>query len=113
MNQREENFEPMGRSWERETSTQTSGFDRAKKTAADKLQQAAQALQEKSSGNSELGQYGQRAAAWLERTSDYVSDINPQQVKADLGKQVQQNPGRTLLIAGGIGLLLGAVLRRR
>ncbi len=111
MNQREETFEPMSRSWEREPST----FERAKKTAAEKLQQAAQALHNQSErgGNQELGQYGHRAADWLERTSEYVSDINPQQVKADLEKQVQRHPGRTLLIAGGIGLLLGAVLRRR
>lgn len=117
--QQEEGFASVGQTWTREKPTPESMFDRAKKTAADKLHQAAQTLHDKSEnlGNQVLGQeveqYGHRTADWLNRTADYVGEANPQQIKADLEKQVQQNPGRTLLIAGGIGLLLGAMFRRR
>lgn len=115
----EPNLASVGQTWAREESREESMFDRAKKTAADKLHQAAQSLHDKSESNGsqilgqEFEQYGHRTADWLNRTADYVSDVNPQQIKADLEKQVQQNPGRTLLIAGGIGLLLGAMFRRR
>ena len=111
MYQQEQNYEPMSRTGESEGSA----FDRAKRTAADKLHQAAQALQEKSErgSNQDLSQYGQRVATWLDQTADYVGEMNPQQIKADIGKQVQNNPGRSLLIAGGIGLVLGAIFRRR
>ena len=54
-----------------------------------------------------------QAADWLDRSADYVRDFDPQQVKTDVENQVRRHPGRSLLIAGAAGLLLGALLRRR
>jgi ElaB/YqjD/DUF883 family membrane-anchored ribosome-binding protein len=119
MSQYEENFESIDQKWRSGDSL----VDRAKRTTSEKLRQAAQALHQRSESSSgqvnkpstelELGKYGHQAADWLDRTADYVSDVNPAQVKADLTKQIQQNPGRTLLIAGGVGLILGAILKRK
>jgi ElaB/YqjD/DUF883 family membrane-anchored ribosome-binding protein len=39
--------------------------------------------------------------------------MNVEQVKADLQQEIRRNPGRSLLIAGAFGLLLGSLLRRR
>ena len=93
-----------------------SVLDQTKRVVADKLRNVSDQLYQQSSRsdiNRDLGNYGQQAAQWLDRSADYVNDLNPQQIKDDVKNQVKANPGRTLLIAGGIGLLLGAVLRRR
>ena len=93
-----------------------SVLDQTKRVVADKLRNVSDQLHQQSSRNDinrELGNYGQQAAQWLDRSADYVNDMNPQKIKDDVKNQVKANPGRTLLIAGGIGLLLGAVLRRR
>jgi ElaB/YqjD/DUF883 family membrane-anchored ribosome-binding protein len=106
--------------WEREKAVNASTFDRIKSTVSEKIHKAADALHQKSersSVNQEFGQdfsqYGHQAAEWLDRTADYVGEMNPEQIKTDLENQVRRNPGRTLLIAGGVGLLLGVLVRRR
>jgi ElaB/YqjD/DUF883 family membrane-anchored ribosome-binding protein len=119
MNQREETTGmlndsafPSGNYWEGGDQG-GSGFDRIKRTAADKLRRAADTLQQQG-GRAGLNQeYGQRAADWLDRTADYVGELDPKQIRTDLENRVRRNPGSTLLIAGGVGLLLGALLRRR
>jgi ElaB/YqjD/DUF883 family membrane-anchored ribosome-binding protein len=80
------------------------------------LRQAAAALHEKSSqgglqeGRSQgLG----HAADWLDQSADYVKQADMQQVKADVANQIRRNPGRSLLVAGAVGLFLGALIRRR
>lgn len=93
-----------------------SVVDRAKKAVVDKLYTVSEKLQQQTNReglNGDLKHYGQQAANWLDKSAGYVSDMNPQQLKDDVKNQVQSNPGRSLLIAGGIGLLVGAVLRRR
>lgn len=122
MNQREETAELVndsafpGNDWERAERQGGSSFDRVKQTAADKLRRAAATLHEQSERpdiNENYGYYGQRTADWLERTADYVGELDPKQIRTDLEAQARRNPGRTLLIAGGVGLLLGAMLRGR
>lgn len=92
-------------------------FDTIKELVADKLHKAASALQEQAGQrgepNSAIAGYGQQGADWLDRTGDYIREMEPQQVKADLENQVRYYPGRSLLIAGAAGLLLGALFRRR
>jgi ElaB/YqjD/DUF883 family membrane-anchored ribosome-binding protein len=91
-------------------------FKQIRTTAADKLQAAAQTLHQKAdrSGQSpEITAFGHRAAGWLERSADYVNEMEPQRLKSDLENQVRRNPGRSLLIAGIVGLALGGLLRRR
>jgi ElaB/YqjD/DUF883 family membrane-anchored ribosome-binding protein len=93
-----------------------STFKQIRSTVADKLQAAAQTLHAKADRpgqQAELTAYGHRAADWLERSADYVNEIEPQRIKSDLENQVRRNPGRSLLVAGIVGLALGGLLRRR
>src|SRR5262245_60822331 len=100
----------------RQREQRDSIFKQIRTTAADKLQAAAQALHQKAdrSGQpSEVSALGHRAADWLERSADYVSEMEPQRLKSDIEDKVRQNPGRSILIAGIVGLALGGLLRRR
>jgi ElaB/YqjD/DUF883 family membrane-anchored ribosome-binding protein len=94
------------------------GFDftQIKTAVADRLHGAAHLLQEQAARNpsaSEWGRLGQRAGDWFERSANYVNDLEPQQLRTDLENQVRRNPGRSLLVAGALGLVLGRLLRRR
>jgi len=91
-------------------------FKQIRETTANKLQTASQTLHEKAdrSGQpAEISALGHRAADWLERSADYLSEMEPQRLKSDIEDQVRRNPGRSLLIAGIVGLALGGLLRRR
>jgi len=108
------------RSWDqehpREGGQRDSTFKQIKTSVADKLQSAAQTLHQKAdrSGQSpEVTAFGHRAAGWLERSADYVNEVEPQRLRSDIENQVRRNPGRSLLIAGIVGLALGGLLRRR
>ena len=94
-----------------------STFDRIKVTVADKLKQAAETLEQKSASPTErptaLAGYGNQAAGWLNSSADYIRDMDPKQLKTDVQNEVRRNPGRSLLIAGAAGLILGALFRRR
>lgn len=94
-----------------------STFDKVKSTVSSKLHEAADNLSNKinatAGNNPKAAQYGKQATDWLNRSADYIEELNPQQMKTDLQKQVQSNPGRSLLIAAGVGLVLGSLFRRR
>ena len=99
---------------------EASGLDQLKHTVAQKLSNAADALHQQTARverPSELSRFGEQAAGWLERSADYVNEMEPQKLpqklKDDLAMQVRRNPGRSLLIVGAAGLILGKLLRRR
>ncbi|HEX4949972.1 MAG TPA: hypothetical protein VFZ34_25120 [Blastocatellia bacterium] len=97
-------------------SESTSTWGQVRHTVARQLSNAAHALHNKTASTerpSELTKFGEQAAGWLERSADYVHDMEPQQIKADLESTVRRNPGRSLLIAGLAGVVLGNLLRRR
>ncbi|MEP7065501.1 MAG: hypothetical protein ABI889_05675 [Gemmatimonadota bacterium] len=52
-----------------------------------------------------------RLATGMERGADWLRNANMNSFQDDLGRQVRQNPGRTLLIAGAIGYLLGRAFK--
>jgi hypothetical protein len=90
-------------------------FDRVKTTVADFLYEAADVIHHKSlgTGSSEISNFGDRAANWLEHSAGYVREMEPQQLKSDIEDKVRRHPGRSLIIAGAVGLVLGSMLRRR
>lgn len=94
-----------------------STFDRIKSTVADKLRSASHALEEKAGDmegrNDSLSGYGRQTARWLDKSASYIDEADPQRIKSDLQDQVRQHPGRSLLIAGAVGLLIGAIFKRR
>ncbi|MBI3654761.1 MAG: hypothetical protein HY231_27325 [Acidobacteria bacterium] len=98
-------------------TTAKSAFHTLQQTVSRTLHEAAHSLQEKagdrSGKNQQWAGYGQQAAAWLQRSADYIEDLQPQQLKSDLAKQVRANPGRSLLIASAAGLVIGTLIRRR
>ena len=89
-----------------------SKLDNIKSTVADKLQSAAGAIKQRAEGQSAVSGYADKASTLLNDAASYVRDVDPQQIKTDIQDEVKRNPGRTLLIAGGVGLLLGILLRR-
>ena len=96
-------------------ATGVSTVETLKDTVAGKLQAAATAIQNNvgQNQNSTLAKYGGQAANWLDGAADYVRDTDPQRFKTELQNRVRQNPGRSLLVAGAAGLLLGVLLKRR
>ncbi|HXF40939.1 MAG TPA: DUF883 C-terminal domain-containing protein [Blastocatellia bacterium] len=93
-----------------------AGIEKAKNTFAEKLNTAAEALRRKTDSpqqNNNATRYGKQAADWLESSADYLKELDVNRVKKNIENSVRQNPGRTLLIAGVAGLLLGSLVRRR
>jgi hypothetical protein len=52
-----------------------------------------------------------RVASGMERSADWLRKANMTSFQQGLERQVRDNPGRTLLIAGAIGYLLGRAFK--
>jgi hypothetical protein len=59
-----------------------------------------------------LSQVGERVAGGMESTADWLRDADIDSLRTGVEKQVKEHPGRTLLIAAGLGYLLGKAFRR-
>jgi ElaB/YqjD/DUF883 family membrane-anchored ribosome-binding protein len=99
-------------------SDKSTGFENVKNTIADKLHDVAEALGEKAAdrdAQSGIAQFGKQASEWLDQSAEYVRQIDDYYEHADarVREYVTQSPGRSLLIAGAVGLIIGAILRRR
>ncbi len=83
---------------------------------ADKLHQAAETLFGKTEDTStppDAANLGSQARDWLHHSADYIAQVEPEKIKADLTAQMRRNPGKSLLVAGAAGLILGAIFRRK
>ncbi len=92
------------------------GLKNAKNSIADTLHKVAEALGEKAAakeGQCAIAQYGKQASEWLDQSAEYVRQFDYKQADTKAREYVRQSPGRSLLIAGVAGLILGAILRRR
>lgn len=97
-------------------SVASTGFERVKILLADKLQSAAKGLGENGAGqNRESGtaNYRKQASEWLDHSAEYVRTFDYKEADAGIREYVKQSPGRSLFIAGAVGLIVGALLRRR
>ena len=100
-----------------------------KGTLADKLEAGANKLRSQQSGGSyagatgsgsasiaddagQLGQISDKLATGMQGTAEFLRNADMDQMKASVEKQVKENPGRSLLIAAGIGYLLGKAFRK-
>jgi len=57
--------------------------------------------------------YGKQAAEWLDTSADYVSDIDPQQLRISVTNGLRRNIAPSLIAAAMLGLVAGLLLRRR
>jgi ElaB/YqjD/DUF883 family membrane-anchored ribosome-binding protein len=101
---------------ETQSSGKPKGLENVKMTIADKLRNVAGVIDEKAAdqdAQSCMAQYGKQASEWLNQSAEYVQQFDYERVNARVREFVRQSPGRSMLIAGGVGLILGAILRRR
>jgi ElaB/YqjD/DUF883 family membrane-anchored ribosome-binding protein len=97
-------------------STKSTGFRNARNIVADRLHDVAGALAGKAENrgaSSGIARYGKQASEWMDQSAEYVRKFDHKQEDARVREYVRQSPGRSLLIAGAVGLILGAILRRR
>jgi len=91
---------------------------------ADKLATGASTIRQRSSDTAKLDDAiattkekvagaGDRVASGMEKSAEWLRDTNMSTIKQGLARQVKENPGRTLLIAGAIGYLLGRAFKRK
>jgi hypothetical protein len=59
-----------------------------------------------------LAQVSTRVAGGMEGAAEWLRDADFEGMKASIEQQVKEHPGRTLLIAVGLGYLLGKALRK-
>lgn len=90
--------------------------DKLKNIIADKLHSVAEGLGENGAdqdGESGKAKYGKQASEWLDHSAEYVRKFDYKQADASIREYVKQSPGRSLFIAGAVGLIIGSILRRR
>jgi hypothetical protein len=59
-----------------------------------------------------MTEIGQRVAGGLQSSADWLREADIDGLRQGVERQVRENPGRTLLIAVGLGYLLGKAFRR-
>jgi len=62
--------------------------------------------------NGRSAQVTTRVASGMDATADWLRDADLEGLRTSVETQVKQHPGRTLLIAAGIGYLLGKALKK-
>ena len=105
-----------------------------KTSLADKLQQGAEKLRQRSHGGAagalgahagatgdggvgvaqtdKMSQLTDKVAGGMQSTADWVRNADFETVKGDVERQVKEHPARSLLVAVGLGYLLGKAFRR-
>jgi len=110
----EKNEETAG---EFQVSDKPTRFDNVKNITAEKLHNAAEILYEKTASYQEaqsgIARCGKQASEWLDQSAEYVRQFEYEQADAGVREYIGQNPWRSMLMAGGVGLIIGSVLRRR
>jgi ElaB/YqjD/DUF883 family membrane-anchored ribosome-binding protein len=94
----------------------STGFENFKNNIADKLHHIAAALNEKAIDQDApcgIAQYGKQAAEWLGQSAEHIRRFDYEHADTHVREYVRKSPGRSLLIAGAIGLFIGAFMRRR
>jgi hypothetical protein len=59
-----------------------------------------------------VAEIGERVAGGLQSSADWLREADLDGLRQGVERQVRENPGRTLLIAVGLGYLLGKAFRR-
>ncbi|MGK2906320.1 MAG: hypothetical protein ACSLFH_08260 [Desulfuromonadales bacterium] len=94
----------------------SDGFDKVKSVVADRIHKVAEGLREKAAeqdARSGAAHYRNQASELLEQSAEYVRQFDYKQADTKVREYVRQSPERSLLIAGAVGLIIGAIWRRR
>ena len=100
-----------------------------KSSLADKLEQGAEKLRQRAhsggqyagatgegtvgiSENDKMTQVADKVAGGMQSTANWVRNADLETVKGDIERQVKDHPARTLLVAVGLGYVLGKAFRR-
>ena len=101
-----------------------------KTSLADKLEQGAEKLRQRAHGggqyagatadgssvavavNDKIAQVADKVAGGMQSTANWVRNADLESVKGDVERQVKEHPARTLLVAVGLGYVLGKAFRR-
>jgi ElaB/YqjD/DUF883 family membrane-anchored ribosome-binding protein len=59
-----------------------------------------------------MAEVSDRVAGGMQTTADWLRDADIDGLKTGIENQVKEHPGRTLLIAAGLGYLIGRALRK-
>ncbi|HYC52812.1 MAG TPA: hypothetical protein VEB19_16985 [Gemmatimonadaceae bacterium] len=63
-------------------------------------------------GDQRMTQVTDKVAGGMQATADFLRDADLQGMKMGIERQVKEHPGRTLLIAAGLGYILGRAFRK-
>ena len=87
-------------------------IDEQRTTTADNLHSAASSIHESAeTGSQKVRELAHGAADTLDATAGYIRDHDVQAMLGDVENVVRRFPGRSLLIAAGVGFLLGRAMR--
>jgi hypothetical protein len=64
------------------------------------------------SGDNRVNQVSEKVAGGMQATADWLRDADLDSMRTGVERQVKEHPGRTLLIAVGLGYLLGKAFRK-
>jgi len=95
----------------------------ALETGADRLRQRGQSSDQGTlagattagtvaTGDGRVAQVSDRVATGMDKTAGWLRDADLDGLRTGIETQVKEHPGRTLLIAAGLGYLLGKALRK-
>ncbi len=122
MTQPSETFQPSQpriESPELESERQAYGkaaMDRTGKllrTLGQKVRTVADSLRQEQGVSKRVGKSVERVARRLESSAEYLSGATSREARNDVRSMIQRYPMRSLGVLFGVGLLLGAALRRR
>ncbi len=91
---------------QRTTSTSTTG-------STSQLAGATQAGSVAVTADNRTAQVGNKVASGMDAAADFIRDADLDSLKTGVERQVKEHPGRTLLIAAGLGYLLGKAFRSK
>jgi hypothetical protein len=100
-----------------------------KSSLADKLEQGAEKLRQRAHGGAQyagataegtvsvaeddkIAKVADKVAGGMQSTANWVRNADMESVKVDIERQVKEHPARSLIVAVGLGYLLGKAFRR-
>lgn len=109
---------------ERADSTAQSTKQRVEKVnelghqMSDKVSEYGHQVTDKVSGYAQrtidrVGQAGHQTAKLLNSSAEYVREFEPVQIKTAINNRIKEQPAISLLVAGAIGFVIGALIARR